>query len=108
MKWGRENVLRDLVRIIRMDRPLVLISRFQGNARDGHGNHETAGILTQLAYRLRGSTVSGPVREGLRPWQPFKLYMGGVREDEDWTLRTDGGESWPWLGDSYQRSPATA
>ena len=43
VKWGRENVLRDVVRMIRMDRPFVLIARFQGNARDGHGNHEAAG-----------------------------------------------------------------
>src|SRR6478752_10361325 len=46
VKWGRENVLRDVVRVIRMDRPLVLIARFQGNSRDGHGNHEAAGIIT--------------------------------------------------------------
>ena len=53
-KWGRDNVLRDVVRIIRMDRPLVIISRFQGNPRDGHGNHEAAGLITQLAYRAAG------------------------------------------------------
>jgi len=41
-KWGQENVLRDVVRVIRRDRPFVLISRFQGNERDGHGNHQTA------------------------------------------------------------------
>src|SRR5882762_4431802 len=28
-KWGRENVLRDVVAIMRMNRPLVVISRFQ-------------------------------------------------------------------------------
>ena len=28
--------------------------------------------------------------------------MGGVREDEDWTLRTDTGEYSAWLGESYQ------
>ena len=42
------------------------------------------------------------IRGGLRPWQPLKLYMGGVRENEDWTLRIDTGEYSPWLGDSYQ------
>src|SRR5215211_9001793 len=35
VKWGRENVLRDVVRVIRTERPLVLIARFQGNERDG-------------------------------------------------------------------------
>jgi LmbE family N-acetylglucosaminyl deacetylase len=103
-KWGRENVLRDVVRIIRMDRPFVLIARFQGNARDGHGNHEAAGLLTQQAYSVAGDPSRFPeqLRDGLRPWQPLKLYMGGVREDEDWTLRTDAGEYSAWLGESYQ------
>ncbi len=102
--WGRENVLRDVVRVIRMDRPLVLIARFQGNARDGHGNHEAAGILTQEAYRVAGDPSVFPeqIRDGLRAWQPLKLYMGGVREDEDWTLRIDTGEYSAWLGESYQ------
>jgi LmbE family N-acetylglucosaminyl deacetylase len=103
-KWGRENVLRDVVRIIRIDRPFVLISRFQGNERDGHGNHQTAGLITQQAYTAAGDPTKFPeqIGEGLRAWQPLKLYMGGVREDEDWTLRTDTGEYSPWLGDSYQ------
>jgi len=103
-KWGRENVLRDVVRIIRMDRPFVLVSRFQGNPRDGHGNHEAAGLITQLAYRAAGDPSQFPeqIRDGLRPWQPLKLYMGGVREDEDSTLRVDTGEYSPWLGESYQ------
>jgi LmbE family N-acetylglucosaminyl deacetylase len=104
VKWGRENVLRDVVRVIRMDHPYVLIARFQGNARDGHGNHEAAGIITQEAYGSAGDPTRFPeqIRDGLRPWQPLKLYMGGVREDEDWTLRTDTGEYSAWLGDSYQ------
>ena len=102
-KWGRENVLREIVRIIRIDRPFVLISRFQGNERDGHGNHQAAGLLTQEAYRIAGDPAVFPdqLRDGVRPWQPLKLYMGGVREDEDWTLRVDAGEYSPWLGDSY-------
>ena len=52
-KWGRENVLRDVVRVIRTERPLVLIARFQGNERDGHGNHQTAGLITQEAFKRR-------------------------------------------------------
>ena len=68
VKWGRENVLRDMVRIIRTDRPFVLIARFQGNARDGHGNHEAAGLLTQEAFRVAGDPAVFPeqIRDGLR------------------------------------------
>ena len=47
------TVLRDVVRIIRTERPLVILSRFQGNERDGHGNHQTAGLMAQQAFRRR-------------------------------------------------------
>ena len=103
VKWGREDVLRDVVRIIRINRPYVLISRFQGNERDGHGNHQTAGVMTQLAFKAAGDPTAFPeqIREGLRPWQPLKVYIGGAREDEAWTIRVDPGEYSPWIGDSY-------
>src|SRR5437870_3484594 len=82
-KWGKENVLRDVVRVIRMDRPFVLISRFQGNARDGHGNHQTAGLITQEAFQAAGDPGAFPeqIAQGLRPWPPLKVYIGGVREE---------------------------
>ena len=103
-KWGKDHALRDVVGIIRTERPLVLIARFQGNQRDGHGNHSAAGLLTQEAFKLAGDTAAFPeqIAAGLRPWQPLKLYMGGLRESEDWTIRVDAGEYDPVLGDSYQ------
>jgi len=102
-KWGKDTVMRDVVRIIRMSRPWILLSRFQGNQRDGHGNHQTAGLITQLAFQAAGDPNVYPeqIKEGLRPWQPFKVYMGGVRENENWTVRIDSGEYSPYLGDSY-------
>jgi LmbE family N-acetylglucosaminyl deacetylase len=104
-KWGRDNVLRDVVRIIRMERPLILVSRFQGNQRDGHGNHQTAGLISVEAFRAAGDPNRFPEqlsREGgLRAWQPLKVYIGGMREDEDWTVRADPGQYSPWLGMSY-------
>jgi LmbE family N-acetylglucosaminyl deacetylase len=102
-KWGKNNVLRDVVRVIREDRPFVLIARFQGNERDGHGNHQAAGLVTQEAFRAAGDPGAFPdqIASGLRPWQPLKLYMGGVRANEDWTLKVDAGAYDPVLGASY-------
>ena len=103
-KWGRQQVLADVVRVIRLDRPFVLIARFQGNPRDGHGNHEAAGLITQEAFKAAGDPKMFPdqIAAGLRPWQPLKLYMGGVRENEDWTIRVDTGAYDPVIGESYQ------
>lgn len=102
-KWGREAALGDVVRVIRMSRPWVVLSRFQGNARDGHGNHSAAGVVAVEASRAAGDPARFPeqVAEGLRPWQPYKVYIGGVRENEDWTVRINSGEYSPWLGDSF-------
>lgn len=103
-KWGKEYVLGDVVGVIRTERPFVLIARFQGNERDGHGNHSAAGLVTQEAFKLAGDPAVFPeqIAAGLRPWQPLKLYMGGVRANEDWTISVDSGEYDPVLGDSYQ------
>jgi LmbE family N-acetylglucosaminyl deacetylase len=103
-KWGKESVQRDLVRLIRMCRPFVVISRFQGTARDGHGHHQAVGLVSREAFDMAGNPRAFPeqIAEGLRPWTPLKLYVGGVREGEDWTLRTNPGEYSPWLGSSYQ------
>ncbi len=102
-KWGLENALRDVVRLIRITRPWIVISRFQGNARDGHGNHSASGLLSQQASEAAGDASRFPeqIAEGLRPWSPLKVYIGGVRVDEKWTLRIDSGAYSPWLGDSY-------
>ncbi len=75
-KWGHDRVLADVVRVIRMRRPLVITSVFIGNATDGHGNHQVAGQLAQDAYVAAGDPTKFPeqVQEGLRPWTPLKVY----------------------------------
>ena len=102
-KWGPDEVLRDMVAVIRTERPLVIVSRFQGNARDGHGQHQAAGLLTRQAFEVAGDPAKYPeqIAGGLRPWQPLKLYMGGVREAEDWTLSVDAGQYDAVIGASY-------
>ena len=82
-KWGERDALGDMVRVIRMFRPLVMNARFAGTPDDGHGQHQLAGYLTPLAFKAAGDPNEFPehLREGLRPWQPKKLYRGGFRQD---------------------------
>lgn len=119
-QWGRQNILRDIVRVIRLNRPLVLISRFHGGPRDGHGNHEAAGVATMEAFELAGDPDQFPEQigeEGLRPWQPPKLYRSNLRSgreargsgappDHRWHIDLDVGAFSPWLGASYQEFAA--
>lgn len=106
-KWGRENVLRDVVRVLRINRPLVIVSRFHNSPRDGHGNHQTSGLASYEVFELAGDPTVFPEQieqEGLRPWQPLKMYRGGIRADEgeNWHVRVDAGRYAPHIGQSYR------
>jgi LmbE family N-acetylglucosaminyl deacetylase len=74
--WGQDRVLYDVVRQVRITRPLVVNSVFAGNLSDGHGHHQTAGMMAQLAYKLAGDPKVFPeqLKDGLRPWSPLKVY----------------------------------
>ena len=104
--WDREAVLEDMVRVIRLNRPLVVVSRFHGTARDGHGNHHAAGVLTPEAVVAAADPERFPeqiTREGLRPWRVPRLYRGGVRVGEPYDVAVDANGYSPPLGVTYQR-----
>jgi len=103
--WDRETVLGDMVRAIRINRPLVVASRWHGSERDGHGHHQAAGVLTPEAVRAAADPTRFPeqiTREGLRPWAVRKLYRGRVQEGEAAHLEIDPSRSSPWLGTTYE------
>ena len=105
-KWhGHDIALGDMVRVIRTFRPDVIVSRFQGTPRDGHGHHIASGILSREAFRAAADSERFPeqIAAGLHPWQAKKLYVDNVHENEDWTLRLDTGEYSAMLGMSYQQ-----
>jgi LmbE family N-acetylglucosaminyl deacetylase len=103
-KWGRESLLADVVRIIRIERPSMILSRFQGSDRDGHGNHQAAGMMALDAFSAAGDPSQFPeqLREGLTAWSPQKIYVGGVRPNEDWTVSINTGDYSAILGDSFE------
>jgi LmbE family N-acetylglucosaminyl deacetylase len=110
-KWGgHEPALADIVRVIRTFRPDVLVSRFQGTDRDGHGHHQASGILTREAFRAAADPNKFPeqIKEGLLPWQAKKFYFDNVcpfRSNEcapeNYTVRLSTGEKDPLLGMTY-------
>src|SRR5437870_8647556 len=51
-KWkGHDIALGDMVRVIRTFRPDVLVARFSGTDRDGHGHHPASAMLTKEGFR---------------------------------------------------------
>ena len=110
-KWGGHDIpLGDMVRVIRTFRPDVLIARFSGTERDGHGHHQASAILTKEAFRAAADPNRFPdqIKEGLLPWQAKKLYVGNVCgfgastcPAENYTIRLNTGQVNPVLGMSY-------
>jgi LmbE family N-acetylglucosaminyl deacetylase len=101
--WGKDVVLRDVVHAVRMYRPDVIIARFHGKPRDGHGNHQTAGLMAAQVFKAAAdpNAFLEQFKEGLRPWQVKKLYRS-VRENESSTLKVDIGAYDPLTGKSYR------
>jgi LmbE family N-acetylglucosaminyl deacetylase len=75
-KWTHDRVLYDVVRVVRMVRPLVVTSVFVGGPSDGHGNHQTAGAMAQEVFKAAADPSIFPdqIKAGLRPWTPLKDY----------------------------------
>ena len=104
--WERDAVLEDMVRVIRLNRPLVVVARFHGSERDGHGHHHGSGLLTPEAVAAAADPARFPgqiEQEGLRPWRVLRTFRGGVREGEPYHVEVDATGASPWLGTTYQR-----
>jgi LmbE family N-acetylglucosaminyl deacetylase len=112
-KWGKQEVLSDVVRVIRMFRPDVIITRFAPDRSAGHGHHEASAILAEEAFDLAGDPKAFPeqLEQGLEVWQPRRLFFNGstwwnkdlatiAASDPDWFSVDVGGYD-PLLGLSY-------
>ena len=120
--WGREAVVGDFVRLIRMTRPDVVLTMYiQG--RGGDRAHEATAVLTREAFRAAGDPTRFPdqIEAGLKPWQARKLYfwvppsgMGGPAMAEASpgaagpVVSVDAGGYDPLLGRTYQEIGADA
>ena len=110
-KWGGHDIaLGDMVRVIRTFRPDVLVARFSGTDRDGHGHHQASSIVAREAFRAAADPNRFPeqIKEGLEPWQTRKLYIGllcgfGAMTcaSENYTVKLNTGHEAPDLGTSY-------
>ncbi|PYO85858.1 MAG: hypothetical protein DMD65_00025 [Gemmatimonadetes bacterium] len=82
-----------MLAVIRRFRPQIVVSIFSGTPRDGHGQHQVAGIVARQAFEtLRDSS-----------WGPVKLYRAAWSDTGATTLRLDGGALDPLAGRSYHQ-----
>ncbi len=100
--WPLEVVLRDVVFVVRKFRPHVIVSVFSGTPRDGHGQHQLAGVAAREAFAAAGDPSRFPelAAAGVTPWTPAKLYRSVRFSPGEATLRVPSGDFDPVLGRS--------
>jgi LmbE family N-acetylglucosaminyl deacetylase len=101
--WPREELLRDVVTVVRAFRPHVIVSIFSGTPRDGHGQHQVAGMLAREAYDISGDGTRFPAAAtaGHAPWTPLKFYRSSNFARDQATLAFNVGEYSHLIGRSF-------
>jgi LmbE family N-acetylglucosaminyl deacetylase len=89
--WDRQQVLSDVVRVIREFRPDVLINRFSTTPGGTHGHHTASAILGLEAFKLAGDPKAFP-EQNLPPWQPKHIFLNG-RGGEGIQMEISGTDS---------------
>ncbi len=73
-KWGHEEILSDIVWVIRRFQPDVIILRFSGTPADGHGQHQASAILGKEAFEAAGDPARFPEQlRWVKPWKARRL-----------------------------------
>lgn len=80
--WNRQEVLSDIVRVIRQFHPDVLITRFAPTPGGTHGHHTASTVLAVEAFKLAGDAKAFP-EQGLAPWQPKRILWNVSKWQKD-------------------------
>lgn len=77
-KWGKEEILRDVVKVIRTVRPDVILT-MNRDGQAGGQHHMGSARLAHEAFRVAADPTRFPeqIQAGLRPWQARKVYQAG-------------------------------
>jgi LmbE family N-acetylglucosaminyl deacetylase len=88
-QWGHGKALDEVVRLVRITRPEVILTWMPNYVvGENHEDHQGAGVLATEAFDIAANPLAFPEQveaprdrininnygEGLRPWQPKKIY----------------------------------
>jgi LmbE family N-acetylglucosaminyl deacetylase len=106
--WDKEKILSDVVWVIRQYQPDVIIARFPGDARAGHGHHAASSILAQEAFTAAADPKRFPeqLKYGVSTWQAKRILwntfnFGGNNTTNNDQFKMDVGGYNPLIGKSY-------
>lgn len=101
--WPRDEILADVTWVVRTFRPQVMVSVFSGTERDGHGQHQMAGMVAREAFEAAGDPGAFPeqLERGAILWSPVKLYRLARFGPGEIATEVETGTFDPLLGRSH-------
>lgn len=105
--WNREQILGDVVYMIRKFQPDVIICRFPADSRAGHGHHTASAMLAEEAYTAAADPKRFPEQlKTLKTWQAKRILwntfnFGNVNTTADDQFKMDVGTFNPLLGKGF-------
>jgi LmbE family N-acetylglucosaminyl deacetylase len=110
--WDRQEVLGDVVRVIRTFRPDVIVTRFSIVPGNTHGHHTASAVLALDAFKISGDPKAYPEQlvDGITPWQPRRIFMnagagggrpGATTANAGAVVRIDDGGVDPVIGQTF-------
>jgi LmbE family N-acetylglucosaminyl deacetylase len=109
-QWPHDELLADVVEVVRRYRPDILVATFSGTPADGHGHHQASGILAREAFSAAADPARFPdqIARGLAPHQPTSIWQSLYRPSDDAAVQVSTGDLDPLLGRSqYQIAMAS-
>lgn len=118
--WGKENILADMVFVIRKFKPDVLMTRFSTRiGGSGHGHHTASAILAVEAVHAAGDPAMFPEQlKYVSVWKPKRIFWNDWRpywrpneitpEEKEKLVSVDVGTYNALLGKSYYEIAASS
>ncbi|MDQ3192626.1 MAG: PIG-L family deacetylase [Bacteroidota bacterium] len=107
-KWGKEEILSDVVWVIRNFRPDIIITRFPATGEGGHGHHTASAILAIEAFEAAADPSKFAWQlDYIQPWQAKRLFWNSFQPqrnpsaDTTELFKIDVGGYNALLGNSY-------
>jgi len=89
--WDHDKILSDVVWVIRKFQPDVIITRFPGDERAGHGHHAASAILAKEAFAAAADPTRFPeqLKNGVQTWQAKRILWNAFNFGNNNTTTPD-------------------
>ena len=114
--WGKDEVMSDVVWVIRKFKPDIIITRFPPDKRAGHGHHTSSAMIAIEAFDLAADPKVFPEQlEFVSTWQTERLFINtgrwwnrNITKDSEGVSTVDVGKYNQLLGKSYTEIAASS